>query len=367
MKQTTHALSEAQKKEIFNRHNKLISMIYHINCMGLRKQIKKLYHILTGTDETDIDFMIAELIQKGFLINHKISSTRTTMLYLTKWPRSQFEADKESRNVQALTFSMNKILKHIFTVDYMIEKVIPDMKNQDFEISIQNIRLYFEWIGTNLLLSCSQYDNALFYNRFLLACNSVERILSYDFYRDREIADYEKEFFRATHSKTGPALPPCRAKIQRDTEKDSYTSEIERQKNYFSLNNLAGQGFLFEGFYRKNPDIINLAYFDFNNSLQTKKLYQRLGYMLLMFNRYLNSNDIRLHVTVWVWDEERKNHLQEDSLKQAYDFYRQEMATENKADNILKNIGILPCYWENIKVNYRTNNLYEKYNISQNK
>lgn len=84
----------------------------------------------------------------------------------------------------------------------------------------------------------------------------------------------------------------------------------------------------------------------------------------MMMQRYTNNNDVSIHTDIVVWDDLRKKHLQEEELKKAYDFYRQEWVDENKAYSILKNIGILPSNWDNITTSYIVDNLYERYNIT---
>ena len=63
MRHTTHKLNEEQKKELYKKHKDIIYMIHVCGDMMLRKQIKRLYHILhPDVDETSIEFDIAELI-----------------------------------------------------------------------------------------------------------------------------------------------------------------------------------------------------------------------------------------------------------------------------------------------------------------
>ena len=141
---------------------------------------------------------------------------------------------------------------------------------------------------------------------------------------------------------------------------DSYNNEIEKNKQFYSLKNLAAHGFYIEHI-RNNT--IHLCYFDSMNSIQTKKLYQNLCYILLMFQRYLNNRDIELMVTVYTWDNDRVEHLQKEEVKQGYDFYRQERVEENKKYKIMKDIGILRQYWDNIRVTYKSENIFQKYNV----
>ena len=94
----------------------------------LRKQIKRLYHLIYGVDEITIDFMIADLIRNGFLINRKIThSTRASMLYLSKWPRAQYIEGKSSGDIPSLCFSQAKLTSQIFKIDYILDVLIPKM------------------------------------------------------------------------------------------------------------------------------------------------------------------------------------------------------------------------------------------------
>lgn len=82
-----------------------------------------------------------------------------------------------------------------------------------------------------------------------------------------------------------------------------------------------------------------------------------------MFQRYINNRDIELMVTVYTWDNNRVEHLQSEEVKQGYDFYLQERVEENKKYKIMKDIGILRQYWDNIKVTYKSENIFPKYNV----
>ena len=364
MRHTTHNLPLKQKEALFHKHKELIFMIYSFGGYMLRKQIRRLYHLLSGKSEADIEFDIAELICSGFLLQKSINKdTRTQMLYLSKFPKSKFLDVKSSGDVAAINWSNPKIYEQIFKVDYLIEVIVPTMKQLNFEISTDNILVYLAWTGSNLLLNSNQTNNAEFYQRFYLVCNGANHKVSYDFARDKEIADYELQKFQSNQLQHNIDLPVCKTKIQRDTERDSYNSDIERNKYFYSLNNLAGHNFIFEGFDRANPNIINLCYFDSMNSIQTKKLYQNLSYILLMMQRYLNNTNLELKVTVYTWDADRVEHLEAEECKKAYDFYRQEWVEENKKNKIMKDIGILPSNWDNIQTTYINEDIYTKYKV----
>ncbi len=363
MKHTTHKLSQEQKKELFYKYQDLIGLIYILDCMALRKQLKQLYHIISGIDEITIDFYIADLIQHGFLINHKVTGpSRTTMLYLSKYPRSLFTG-KSSGDVPALCFSKQKLMSQIFKIDFVIDVIIPFMKANEWPLSIEYINGTISWFGTNLFLSPSQSNNAIFYERFKDCCTNHGYTLSNYFDRDYQIAQFEQGQFILEKSGT-PAQEVLQLKKERQVEADSYRSEIEKNKYLYNLNNLSGHNLYFMGFNATDNNIMNIAVFDHMNTLQVKKLWEQLGYTLLMMKRYTNNQNLRLQVNIYTWDEERVTHLQNEEKKQAYDFYRQEWVTENKTQQILKNIGILPSNWDDIQTTYISNNIYEMYNLS---
>ena len=281
------------------------------------------------------------------------------MLYLSKYPKSKFLDVEHSGDVPSINWSNQKIFEQIFKVDYLIEKVIPDMNNKNFNLDIDNIQNYLQWNGSNLLLSNNQVDVVTFYNLVWNALVEKQHTLTEDFFRDIEIAQHDKDCFEANQLKKDKEIAPCMAKIQRDKERDSYTSEIDRNKQFYSLKNFASHGFYIENI---GHNIINICYFDSMNTIQTKKLYQQLGYILLMFQRYTNYN-ISIHTTVYVWDNEKAEHLKEEECKSAFDFYRQEWVDENKRDKILKDIGLLPSQWSNITVDYKSMGIFSKYNV----
>lgn len=361
MKHTTHGLTLEQKENLFQQHKELIYMVFCCNGYMLRKQMRKLFHLLSGRDEKDIEFSIAELIVKGFLLQKTINKdTRTEMLYLSKYPKSRFLDVADSGDVPAINFSNQKIFEQVFRIDYIIKTVIPAMKKQDFEISMDNILAYLAFNGSNLLLSNNQVDMATFYDNVWNALAEHNHNPTDDFFRDVEIARHDKEAFEARQLKKDKELVPCIAKIHRDTEMDSYNSDIEKSKQFYNLKNLASHGFCIESI---KYNIIDVCYFDSMNTIQTKKLYQQLCYILLMFQRYTNNYNLHLFVKVYLWDEERAEQLRNEENKRAFDFFRQEWVDENKKHKIMKDIGILPSNWNCISVNYIGGGLYTKYNV----
>ena len=358
---TTHKLTPEQKENLFQQHKDLIYMIYCCNGYMLRRQIRKFFHLLSGREEMDIEFDITELILTGFLLQKTINKdTRTQMLYLSKYPKSKFMNVERSGDVPAIFWSNTKIFEHIFRVDYILEKVIPDMQEQHDQIDMDNIITYLQWTGSNLLLSSNQSDMLTFYNNLGVTLQDNNYTLSHDFLRDMEIAQYDKDSFEANQLKKSSELPPCVAKIRRDKEADSYNSDIEKYKQFYHLKNFAAHGFYIESMI---GNTINLCYFDSQDNLQTKKLYQQLCYILLMFQRYTNNYNIELHVTVYVWDKERAEHLRTEENKKAFDFYRQEWVEENKKYKVMKDIGLLRQYWDSITTTYTSEEIYPKYNV----
>ena len=124
------------------------------------------------------------------------------MLYLSKYPKSQF-LNVNSRDVAAVNWSESKIFAQIFRIDYIIEKLIPDMKKQDLEISMDNIILYLNYNASNLLLSNNQADMVTFYNNLWTAFAENDFQPTDDFFRDLEIAQYDKEIFESCQLKKG--------------------------------------------------------------------------------------------------------------------------------------------------------------------
>lgn len=361
MKHTTHKLTPEQKEKLFTEYQDLIYMIFCCGGYMLRRQIKTLFHLLSGKSETDIEFDVAELILTGFLLQKTINKdTRTQMLYLSKYPKSRFLNVEKSGDVPAVNWSGQKIFEQIFKIDYIIEKIIPDMNNGNLNLDIDNIQNYLIWNGSNLLLSNNQVDMVNFYNIIWNALVEKKHTLTEEFFRDLEISQYDRDCFEANQLKKDIETAPCMAKIQRDKERDSYNSDIERDKQFYSLKNFASHGFYIESI---GHNIINICYFDSMNAIQTKKPYTQLCYILLMFQRYTNSYNLTLHTTVYVWDNERAEHLRSEESKNAFDFYRQEWVEENKRNKILKDIGLLPSQWDSIIVNYKSMDIFSKYNV----
>ena len=154
MKHTTHKLTNEQKEALFDKHKDLISLVHTLGDMTLRKQLKVLYCMLhPDADVTDVEFAIAELIVSGFLLQIQIQKpSKTQMLYLSKYPRSHYYNKETTGDVPALNFTNAKVYNQIFKVDYIIQHLIPDMKQRNFLISEDNLLSYLYWSSSNILL-----------------------------------------------------------------------------------------------------------------------------------------------------------------------------------------------------------------------
>lgn len=364
MRHTTHKLTNEQKAMLFEKHKALISLIHLLGDMALRKQIKILYCMLhPDEDITTLEFNIAELILCGFLLQVQIQkSSRTQMLYLSKYPRSYFYNKETTGDVPALTFTNTKVYTQIFKVDYLIEHIIPDMKEKNLLLSEENLISYLYWsCSSNLLLSGNQYNAYDFYERFKDVCEAQNIHSDYDFQRDYEIALYEKQSFISNQLKQDTILPECKSKIERDSERDSYTSDIEKGKYFYNLNNLHKQGFVIESI---SSDTIKIAYFDENNNMNVKKLYRYLSYIYMMFLRYSSTfKDVELRVELYTWDKARAEHLEKEELTEAFDFYNQESSGLSKKHMAFQQSGLLPRFWDCINTTYKSFDIYEKYNL----
>lgn len=362
MKHTTHKLTNEQKEALFDKHKDLISLVHTLGDMVLRKQLKVLFCMLNPDEDiTDVEFSIAELIVNGFLLQVQIQKpSKTQMLYLSKYPRSYFYNKETTGDVPALNFTNAKVYNQIFKVEYIIQHLIPDMKQRNLLISEDNLLSYLYWSSSNILLPGNQCNTFDFYERFKDVCEKQGITFDYDFKRDYEIVAYEKNAYISNQLKQDIPLEHCKAKVQRDTERNSYTSEIEKGKYFYNLNNFHKQGFVIEEIL---PDKIKIAYFDAGNNINVKKLYKNLSFIYLMLNRYCKFKDLFLEATIYVWDKDRADHLAKEENIEAYDFYNQEMSGYSKKLNAMKNVGLLPQYWENISATYKSTDIFDKYNL----
>ena len=362
MKHTTHKLTNEQKEALFDKHKDLISLVHTLGDMVLRKQLKVLFCMLNPDEDiTDVEFAIAELIVSGFLLQVQIQKpSKTQMLYLSKYPRSYFYNKETTGDVPALNFTNAKVYNQIFKVEYIIQHLISDMKQRNFLISEDNLLSYLYWSSSNILLPGNQCNTFDFYERFKDVCTKQGIALDYDFTRDYEIASYEKNAYISNQLKQDMPLEQCKVKVQRDTERNSYTSDNEKGKYFYNLNNFHKQGFVIEEIL---PDKIKIAYFDAGNNINVKKLYKNLSFIYLMLNRYCKFKDLFLEATIYVWDKDRANHLAKEENIEAYDFYNQEMSGYSKKFNAMKNVGLVPQHWENINTTYISLDIYNKYNL----
>lgn len=360
---STRQLTKAQKQESFNQHQNLIILLFAFGNMMLRKQLKRFCQLLYGTSETETDFAITELILNGFLIQKNISrSYKTQMLYISKYPRNRFyENIEKSGDIPALNFSRPKLLEQIFKIDYILDVVIPAMQEQNFKLDAENILTYLTCTGNNLLYANNQTSTLQLYHLIGYTLQEKGFSLTDDFFRDMEIASYDKTIFEMHHRNENiHKIPSCPAKEQRDREKAFYSSKADQDKYYYHLGNFHNHRFFMESI---KDTTVQLAYFDSLDSLDTRKLYTQLAFILLMFQRYTNDNDIAVSAAVYVWNDKRRLELMGEETKQAFDFKRQETLEESKKEHILQSIGILPSKWENIQVQYQTDDIYGKYHI----
>lgn len=231
MNHTTHKLTPEQKETLFATYKDLIYMIFCFNGLMLRHQIKRLFHLLSGRDEMKIEFDISELILTGFLLQKTINrDTRTKMLYLSKYPKSKIMGMESSGNVPAINWTTSKIFEQIFKMDYLIEKVVPDMREQNLIVDMDNIVSYLDRNGSNLFLSNNQYDMVNFYRNIWNAFIEQGYTPTDDFIRDAEIAQYDMDTFEIRQLKRDKELPPCPAKILRDKEKQFITAILKETK-----------------------------------------------------------------------------------------------------------------------------------------
>ena len=360
---STSSLSIEQKQELYNKYQPLIEMIHHLGKdMMLRKQIKKLYHRLhPEVTETEIDFWIADLIHSKFLIQKQIQKgSKTNMLYLSKFPRSFFYSKEKTGDVPALNFTNNKIFQSIFTIDYLLTTLIPRMEKEDYLISVENILTYLKFRGSNFLTGTSPIDIMNFYFDFHDASINSCFGYSFDVVRDTKISIHEAKVYTYKFLHQGYDPGVCQDKIMRDKEKESYLSEIEQLKYYYNFNNFSKSGFFFEGF---KGNILHVSYFDINNNIQVKKLWTQLSYIFMMFQRYLDENEIYLEAHVYVWDENRMNHLLEEEGKRAFDFKNKELKETPKSISALEDIGLLYRYHDHIRTSYYIDDIWEYYHI----
>ena len=110
-------------------------------------------------------------------------------------------------------------------------------------------------------------------------------------------------------------------------------------------------------------NILHVSYFDINNNIQVKKLWTQLSYIFMMFQRYLDENEIYLEAHVYVWDENRMNHLLEEEGKRAFDFKNKELKETPKSISALEDIGLLYRYHDHIRTSYYIDDIWEYYHI----
>jgi hypothetical protein len=355
----TRQLTYEQKTTIFDKHCNLISLIHGFGDMMLRKQIKALYQIMYGVSPMKIDLAINELIEYGFLVNKRITNSKTKMLYLSKFPRFFFYPNlTRSGDVPALNFTKQKIYEQIFKIDYLLDTLIPQLKKEHKPINFETIGDFLVTHSNTMFYKSNQLVMPEVYNMIAYNLEQQGHILSYEYNRDECIAIHDKQVLELRHQKNNPPIPTSKEKEERDDEMSLFQNVLDKNKYYYNIGQFHNHRLFVENM---DENTISVVYFDSLNKVDVKFIYSQLAFTLLMFQRYTNNKDIKIEATIYLWNEDRKNELINKENTKAFDFKTQEHLEESNKEHILQGIGILPSNWDYIHATYEVDNLEKRY------
>jgi len=364
MGKETRYLSRDLKNTIFIKHKSLLDIVYYVgNKIMLKEQLKAIATILEPLNN-DIDNSIEELIQYGFLKEKQILTSKKYALYLTSYPISKIEG-VSSRNVSCVRPSTEKALSSLIKMEYLLKMIRTENTFTTFPDSKCWLDI-LETRGNSLLL---EKCNAIEMYDLIQKNEDVDTYFTEDFFIDNDVCLLEKtiDFNNKSKNKIKLDTNEIKSLEKLNQYKLGYTElNRNREKYFFNFKMFLGRNFVLENIKEiDNYTIkINIASMDYDNSLEVEKLFNNSGFIYEMLKRYLDKN-IELEVTVYVWEKMKVTKLKEKAKEKVKILGSSEYKKYPKGTNALINAGVLESELENIKVNYTSLDITDKYNIKK--
>lgn len=364
MVKETRYIKRVLKNNLFKKHKNILEIIYYIgNRIMLKDQLKAIESILEPLCinlETDIK----ELIDYGFLKEKKVVASNKKALYLTSFPISKIEG-VPSRNVSCVNPTTEKILMSLLKTEYLLNMILEDNNFTTFADSESWLQI-LETKGNTLLIEKS---NATEVYKLIENMEELESYLREDFYIDRDVCNLEKDkdFNNKSKVKVNLKQNEIESLAKLNQEKLAYSNTNRASEKYFfNFKMFLGRNFILEKIVDKDKYTIsiNIACMDFENDLKVEKLFLNIGFVYIMFKRYLNKN-IELNVDAYTWSVLRVRKLQDNETEKVKELGANNFKKYTKGLNALYNAGVLETDFKNIKVTYKDLNIPEKYNINK--
>lgn len=362
-----------EKERCFENNAQIVNIIFFIGKgFLLRKHIIVLAQLLYEINEHMANDMIGDLLSNGLLIKKQATDTKTCVYVMTKFAISRIK-ECLSRDAQYVHLNNRKLWNNFYRTEFIIRKVIPDMKNQQLDITLQSL---LDYINENCITIFSTENQASIFQLYRMFAknfpiNNIEAILSgspepsyfmTDFYKAKaELYDYNTKFLEIPSDEHSDYSHCMEKKKEVLDLKTMINSPKDEKKYLYNLYNMVAAGFFFIGIPNLNGEMV-IGTFDRCNNMTLKRIYENAIYIFYMLERYFGFCP---HITlnVYISDMSSLESLEKKEKENAYNYDIQEKSEFNKRDNYFKNLDVPEEYWEYINVKYIYYPLREKYNI----
>lgn len=357
---STRTKTKEQKEQCFFENKEVLDICYYL-CEGffIRKQMYQLMYLLYDIPEKETREKVKMLCSYGLLKESQVNYSNTKLCVMGKFATSLYYENKSSRDIPAVKLNNKKIIESIYRTEFLIQKVIPLLEKNQIELTIEDILYVCKENAISIYTKSNQEDVYELYNKL-----HTMNAFSNSFYEEDynisicEYLLYSKNFLH-TEIPYEDFDKVLQLKQMRDKERMQLVSNVEKNKYYYNLFNMVGNGFFFR--FPPNGTNIKVGIFDIGN-LTVEKLYKQTGFLYSMLQRYL-APDVTLDVQVYLSTKEKKDYLLKKETSKSFDMKRQEWRETNKRETYLRQTGIREQYLENIEVTYINFDLKEKYNI----
>ncbi len=362
--------SRQAKEECFQRNVPLLNILFYLgNGFMLKKQMSALLRIFYDINEHRANDMTLDLLSYGLLVKKQVTSTRTCIYIMTKFPLAIYH-ECSTRDSCSVKLNNRKIWNNIYRTEFLIRQAVPFMEQLGIELTLENLLGFL----TDYCISIFTTENQMsvyqlygnLYKKFpikdkeLLQSDCPRRSdFMDDYYKvTADLYCHQRNFLGYRMDDDYSGYLSIKDKLER--EKDLTSSLKEYRKNYYSLFNMAAAGFFFIGIPVDRHIIIGT--FDKCNNMYLKKIYENIICIYLMLERYLGYYP-QITLQVYLSDAENMSRLCSKEKEHGFDYSKQEASAFTKRESFFLNMGIPRQHWEDIQVDYFYYPLKEKYNL----
>ena len=353
-------LTTQAKEQLFKENRELLEVLFELGGGIMLKE-----HLISLTvyfypNKSNIKNNIKELIECGFLKEQQFITSNKYFLYITKYPIAKLQGI-QSRNANSINPSYERMANSLFRMEYLITITFPKLEGKEYTID-KIKRVHYNQCFTTFILK----------NNPEVVYSSVKDrlgkliMLTNQFDYDYGMVEYEKQALISRISNAEAEINKEHKEMKEKIEKSKALIAKNKQlMEYFNFKNLLSRNFSISGIRYKNQELlVKLSLFDINNSLEVIYLYQNLGYIYMMFNRYFNigyNDKLKLDLTVYTWSLEERNKLKYESTQKARDFGTGGFKKDNKSIYGLLSSGLHRSQIKDITVDFKSFDFDKKY------